>query len=51
MTRTLHVQIKSADRSGLEERLEAIDAGDLGDVEFPGMEDRLVEFWASADEY
>ena len=33
MTRTLHVQIKSADRSGLEERLEAIDAGD--DVE-PG---------------
>jgi predicted transcriptional regulator len=33
MTRPLHVQIKSADRSGLEERLEAIDAGD--DVE-PG---------------
>jgi predicted transcriptional regulator len=31
MTRTLHVGIKSADRSGLEERLEAIDAGD--DVE------------------
>ncbi|MDB2226421.1 hypothetical protein PM025_17430 [Halorubrum ezzemoulense] len=31
MTRTLHIQIKSADRSGLEERLEAIDAGD--DVE------------------
>jgi len=26
-------------------------AGDLDDVEFPGMEDRLVEFWASADEY
>lgn len=33
MTRTLYVQITSADRSGLEERLEAIDAGD--DVE-PG---------------
>ena len=31
MNRTLHVQIKSADRSGLEERLKAIDAGD--DVE------------------
>ena len=31
MTRTLYVQITSADRSGLEERLEAIDAGD--DVE------------------
>ncbi|MDB2242731.1 HVO_A0114 family putative DNA-binding protein [Halorubrum ezzemoulense] len=31
MTRTLHVQITSADRSGLKERLEAIDAGD--DVE------------------
>ena len=27
MTQTLHVQIKSADRSDLEERLEAIDAG------------------------
>jgi len=26
-------------------------AGDRGDVEFPGMEERLVEFWASADEY
>jgi hypothetical protein len=26
-------------------------AGDLDDIEFPGMEDRLVEFWASADEY
>ena len=31
MTRTLHVQVKSADCSGLEERLEAIGAGD--DVE------------------
>ena len=31
MTQTLHVQIKSADRNDLEERLEAIDAGD--DVE------------------
>ena len=31
MTRTLHVQIISADRNSLEERLEAIDAGD--DVE------------------
>lgn len=28
MTRTLHVQVKPADRSGLEDRLEAIDAGD-----------------------
>jgi hypothetical protein len=26
-------------------------AGDRDDIEFPGMEDRLVEFWASADEY
>ena len=26
-------------------------AGDTDDVEFPGMETRLVEFWASADEY
>ena len=25
-------------------------AGDAGDVAFPGIEDRLVEFWASADE-
>ncbi|MGQ3331118.1 HVO_A0114 family putative DNA-binding protein [Halorubrum sp. FL23] len=31
MTRTLHVQITSADRSSLEDRLEVIDAGD--DVE------------------
>jgi len=31
MTQTLHVQIKSTDRSGLEERLEAIDTGE--DVE------------------
>jgi hypothetical protein len=28
MTQTLHVQIKSTGRSDLEERLEAIDAGD-----------------------
>jgi len=26
-------------------------AGDLDGIEFPGIEDRLVEFWASADEY
>ncbi len=26
-------------------------AGDGDDVKFPGMEERLVEFWASADEY
>jgi hypothetical protein len=26
-------------------------AGDAEDVAFPGMEARLVEFWASADEY
>ena len=26
-------------------------AGDVDDIEFPGMEDRLVEFWATADEY
>lgn len=26
-------------------------AGDLDDVEFPGMEDRPVEFWTSADKY
>ena len=26
-------------------------AGDVDDVEFPGMEERLIEFWASADEY
>lgn len=26
-------------------------AGDVDEVQFPGMEDRLVEFWASADEY
>lgn len=26
-------------------------AGDIGDVDFPGMEERLLEFWASADEY
>lgn len=26
-------------------------AGDDGEVDFPGMEERLVEFWASADEY
>lgn len=27
-------------------------AGDVDtDAEFPGMEERLVEFWASADEY
>ena len=25
--------------------------GDDEHVEFPGMEERLVEFWASADEY
>ena len=25
--------------------------GDDEYVEFPGMEERLVEFWASADEY
>ncbi|MDR9432135.1 MAG: hypothetical protein RI568_15750, partial [Natronomonas sp.] len=31
MTRTLHFQIKSTDRNGLKERLEAIDAGN--DVE------------------
>ena len=29
MTQTLHVQIKSTGRSDLEERLEAIDAGDI----------------------
>lgn len=40
MTRTLHVQITSADRSGLEERLEAIDAGD--DVE-PGEPTLSIE--------
>jgi hypothetical protein len=28
MTRTLHVRIESPDRSDLEERLEAIDAGE-----------------------
>jgi hypothetical protein len=26
-------------------------AGNRDDVEFPGMENRLAEFWASADEY
>jgi hypothetical protein len=26
-------------------------AGDADDVDFPGMEELLVEFWASADEY
>jgi hypothetical protein len=26
-------------------------AGDVDDIAFPGMEERLVEFWASADEY
>ena len=26
-------------------------AGDARDVAFPGMVERLVEFWASADEY
>ncbi|MFW6436327.1 MAG: toxin-antitoxin system TumE family protein [Halococcoides sp.] len=26
-------------------------AGDIHDVEFPGMEERLIEFWESADEY
>jgi hypothetical protein len=26
-------------------------AGDIDDVAFPGMEERLLEFWASADEY
>ena len=26
-------------------------AGDIDDIDFPGMEERLVEFWASADEY
>lgn len=26
-------------------------AGDTDDIEFPGMEVRLLEFWASADEY
>jgi len=26
-------------------------AGDADDVDFPGMEARLVEFWATADEY
>lgn len=26
-------------------------AGDTHDVDFPGMEDRLLEFWATADEY
>jgi len=25
--------------------------GDRDDVTFPGMEERLLEFWASADEY
>jgi hypothetical protein len=26
-------------------------AGDADDVQFPGMEELLVDFWASADEY
>ena len=26
-------------------------AGDVDDVAFPGMAERLLEFWASADEY
>jgi len=26
-------------------------AGDTDDIDFPGMEERLVAFWASADEY
>ena len=26
-------------------------AGDTDDVDFPEMEERLLEFWASADEY
>jgi hypothetical protein len=26
-------------------------AGDVDDVAFPGMEERLIEFWTSADEY
>lgn len=26
-------------------------SGDVNDVDFPGMEERLLEFWASADEY
>lgn len=25
--------------------------GAIDDIEFPGMEERLVEFWTSADEY
>ncbi|MDS0261012.1 DUF6516 family protein [Haloarcula sp. S1CR25-12] len=28
-----------------------IAAGDVDGIEFPGMEERLFEFWASADEY
>jgi hypothetical protein len=26
-------------------------ASDADDVDYPGMEERLLEFWASADEY
>lgn len=26
-------------------------AGDVDDIGFPGIEERLVEFWATADEY
>ena len=38
------------DTKGHELHTAAGDADDI-DVEFPGMEERLVEFWASADEY
>ena len=37
MTQTLHVQIKSADRSDLEERLEAIDASEDVDPSEPTL--------------
>ncbi len=37
MTQTLHVQIKSADRSDLKKRLEAIDAGEAVDPSEPTL--------------
>ena len=43
MTQTLHVQIKSADRSDLKERLEAIDAGEDVDPSEPTLSIKNLE--------
>ncbi|CCC41227.1 uncharacterized protein Hqrw_3467 [Haloquadratum walsbyi C23] len=43
MTRTLHVRIESPDRSDLEERLEAIDAGEADRIsKLPSSTQRIT---------